>query len=1023
MALIRNYMKLTAELREEYGPKSLVLMQVGAFYEVYGYKDPETAELSGTNLADFSTKCELSIANKNICVGTQNVVMAGFRDYMLDKYLKKLQQLGYTTAVYSQDAKAAGTTRSLTGIYSPGTYFGGDCGGSGGGADGDEDAGGDQITNNTMCVWLQRHGKQLVCGIANIDIYTGKSCIFEYELLYTKTPDTYDELEKYVSVYNPSEVIIVHNLTEAEVENLISYADIQAQCIHVYGQSDGVSAAAGGKKVIDRIKNCEKQVYQQEILKKFFNCELFDEKFMNYTIATQSYCFLLDFVYQHNPNLVNKIRLPLFDNRSDRMLLANHSLKQLNIIDAWAGGSPGLSKKHTSVCGFLNRCVTPMGKRKFQYALLNPLTDPGVLQERYALCDYLLNSPDDRIAETRKVLQTIKDVEKLTRKLVLRRITPKDCCDLYTNLQTICGLYDAVAAAECPRFRGHLLGAGEDHTTLRGRCETVMAMIAATLELAQAEQIGTDYDTNFIKKGYSASHDTKVEEMMDAYDKLKSIANFMNDKVKLFELNKGTKATTKAAAATAAKASKTEYVKIHSTEKMGHSIVATKRRTTILKTQLDKVASPRELEYYSSYSQQQKTLLFDCGSVEFKPSTAANNSITNAEIATISTSMLQSKQIMTDSLTRIYRDFVLSLGKHVEDLESVVEFVGKLDLLYCSAYIAKKHKYCKPTVAEASEPDVSFVDVGGLRHPLIENLLTNELYVANDIQLGDAAQLGVLLYGTNAVGKSSFIKALGIAIIMAQAGFFVPAKHFRYRPYQHIFTRILGNDNLFKGLSSFAVEMVEFKTILSLAGPNSLILGDELCSGTESNSAISIFLAGLEFLYNRSSSFIFATHFHEIIQMEEVRNKPRMALKHMTVAYDKQRDKLVYDRKLRNGPGESMYGLEVCKALHLPHDFLKLAHSIRTKYAAATQSVLDYKPSRYNAKKLRGMCELCQQRISSEVHHLQHQQAADPDGFIDGASGAYFHKNHAGNLMAVCEECHLRLHKEAPQGHLKSLAL
>ena len=164
-----------------------------------------------------------------------------------------------------------------------------------------------------------------------------------------------------------------------------------------------------------------------------------------------------------------------------------------------------------------------------------------------------------------------------------------------------------------------------------------------------------------------------------------------------------------------------------------------------------------------------------------------------------------------------------------------------------------------------------------LRHCLIEQLNTKELYVTNDLELGRDMN-GLLLYGTNAVGKTSFIKAMGIALIMAQAGLYVPCSKFLYKPYNYIFTRILGNDNIFKGLSTFAVEMSELRTILMQANKNSLILGDELCSGTESTSALSIFAAGLERLHAIEASFIFATHFHEIAKYKEIAvlNKLRM---------------------------------------------------------------------------------------------------------------------------------------------------
>jgi DNA mismatch repair protein MutS len=269
---------------------------------------------------------------------------------------------------------------------------------------------------------------------------------------------------------------------------------------------------------------------------------------------------------------------------------------------------------------------------------------------------------------------------------------------------------------------------------------------------------------------------------------------------------------------------------------------------------------------------------------------------------------------------------------------------------------------------------------------------------------------GILLYGTNAVGKTSLIRALGIAIIMAQSGFYVPCTSFIYKPYNYIFTRILGNDNIFKGLSTFAVEMSELRNILQLADENSLILGDELCSGTETSSAISIFVAGIQRLHLSKSSYIFATHLHEIVNYNEITEISNLALKHMEVVYDKERDILVFDRKLKDGPGNNMYGLEFCKSLHLPVDFIEAAYNIRNKYNPESGSILDLKTSHYNAKKIVGMCEICGQHMGTEVHHLQHQADANDDGIIYNSDGV-FHKNNVANLMTLCETCHNNMHK------------
>ena len=132
---------------------------------------------------------------------------------------------------------------------------------------------------------------------------------------------------------------------------------------------------------------------------------------------------------------------------------------------------------------------------------------------------------------------------------------------------------------------------------------------------------------------------------------------------------------------------------------------------------------------------------------------------------------------------------------------------------------------------------------------------------------------------------------------------------------------------------------------------------------------------------------------------------------HMAVHYDKQTNVLVYDRKLREGSGESMYGLEVCKSLHLPDAFLQRAHAIRMKYHQETQNVLALSPSHFNAKKLVGNCELCQENKASEVHHLQHQKNANKtNDYIDT-----FHKNHVANLLNICEACHQKIHKSGLQ--------
>jgi len=113
---------------------------------------------------------------------------------------------------------------------------------------------------------------------------------------------------------------------------------------------------------------------------------------------------------------------------------------------------------------------------------------------------------------------------------------------------------------------------------------------------------------------------------------------------------------------------------------------------------------------------------------------------------------------------------------------------------------------------------------------------------------------------------------------------------------------------------------------------------------------------------------------------------------------------------LRDGAGTSMYGLEVCKSLHLPDDFLEKAYELRRKYKKSDRGVLEQKTSHFNAKKIMGMCELCKESYGEEVHHLQHQESADANDMINN-----FHKNHPANLLTLCEDCHQKIHKTGKQ--------
>ena len=1070
MALIKEYFTLTSKYTTEYGPNTVVLLQVGAFFEVYGQivvpnnssgtliNQGDKTICTGSRIDDFCVICELAKANK-----IPGILMAGFRDYGLDKYLKKLQESGYTAVVYTQDGINTPPTRSLQGIYSPGTYFSTDiyCTGGSGTAGDSYNRLGDNgnLSNNIACLWIDKISRQaslvtnattkIIMGMTNIDIYTGRSTIFETESSDNHNPSTYDEIERFISSYKPSEVIIISNLSNKETEDIIQYANIQSKIVHLIftgdklgnngskattGSGSGSGTSAGLSKE-EKALRCTKQTYQIEVLNVFFpdgRAKSLEHSFLNYEIATQSLVFLLNFVYEHNPNLVSKIQEPIFENKSERLLLANHSFRQLNIIDD-ENSSGSRSSRTSSVMRLLDHTITPMGSRAYKYALLHPTFNETNLQIEYNITEYLLQNNGNNkidIMNVREKLTHIRDIEKLHRHIILRKITPYHIHGLFYTLRHIREIY-----TECSRdfiLSEYLTRDSGIKNDIVDVCTNLLTIFEKTLNIELCRDItDTTFETNIICRGVSAKLDNIVDSYNRSVKSLDGIQRTLNELIFLGEKP--------GQASVGAEGVELDYVKIHETDKMGLSLQATKRRTKLLEDRVKRSPNKQitiKLKDAEFGNESTSQYIFDISSLTYPVASSNNNTIHSQQIYELCSSIISSRKEMSDMISQLYYTFITSLHAYYHDFENMIGFISKMDTLQNKCYIARKYNYCKPEIdtngnhQEDTDETTSrsFVKATELRHSLIEQINNDETYITNDVSLGcygggsggGSGCDGMLLYGTNAVGKTSLIRAIGISIILAQSGFYVPASSFVYKPYQSLMTRILGNDNLFKGLSTFVVEMTELRVILRMANENTVVLGDELCSGTEIDSAISIFVAGLMHLHKTRSSYIFATHLHEIADYKEIKEMmPRLRLAHMRVFYDRGLDTLVYDRKLQDGAGESMYGLEVCKSLHLPDDFLECANTIRVKYRGVTTktptaSILeDAVPSRYNSAKLRRVCEMCGEKRGTEVHHLQHQQNADSNNYIGN-----IHKNNAANLATLCEECHQKIHKTGTQ-HIK----
>ncbi|MFZ2890900.1 MutS-related protein [Sulfuricurvum sp.] len=338
------------------------------------------------------------------------------------------------------------------------------------------------------------------------------------------------------------------------------------------------------------------------------------------------------------------------------------------------------------------------------------------------------------------------------------------------------------------------------------------------------------------------------------------------------------------------------------------------------------------------------------------------------------------------------------LEEQLPFMRETIDWIAQIDVAVTSALNAQQYGLTRPVIVESLNGN--FLQISHLRHLLVESQGVE--YIPNDIVMGnrdyldlpypdtvmldskvhDGANIrGVLLYGINSSGKSSLMKSIGIAVTLAQAGFFVPAKAMKFSLFDGVYTRIQSRDNVAKSLSTFGVEMLELNTIFSRATSRSLVLGDEISHGTETLSAVAIVASTIMELNTKGCLFLMTTHLHQLSMISELSRLREVVHLHLSVRYDESSDRLVYDRILKSGRGSSVYGLEFAESLHMNPNFLYNAKRLRENLAKE-YDVLELGNQKEYIKRYREVvaseCVICgalvrnlqKSPVSKEHHHL-----------------------------------------------------
>lgn len=593
-----------------------------------------------------------------------------------------------------------------------------------------------------------------------------------------------------------------------------------------------------------------------------------------------------------------------------------------------------------SIFDILDKTNTPMGKRALKHVLTNPISCANTLNHLHNEVEKML--PIVKWHDDH--LSNIVDIEKYHRKLFLNEITMKQwgsMYDSYENIQKI--LNNTPISIKLPVSIN-----SQPFDVLVEKFKSFLEWFGNTFCISR--MIEPDCFNPFQRHIY-----TDIDDCDDRVNE--TLQTLKEEAIKMSKL-----------------LGKDENVIKIETTTHGTFLVTTPNRASDI--------CKKRKSYYQKKESKTKSIIM--------------SETINALIDTL---VIEQSKLKPLIAARINDVVSYCVDQYKNCLEDVAKYIAEIDLICSRAKTATAYGYAKPHIVNESDSRINIV---GLRHALIERLNGTTKYIPSDVNLDNDSK-GILLYGINGSGKSCYSKAIGIAIVMAQSGHWVAAEHCTLSPFSSMYTRTTCDDNIFKGHSSFFVEMTELKTILNFGDRNTIVIGDEICKGTEETSALTIVGTTINWLLDNGVKFVFATHLHRLSKMKCI-DQNDLKIMHIHIDYDVENDIFVYNRKLQAGQGSYVYGIEIASKILNNTQFSRKMTFVKKDVTGNKMQLTGTKKSRYNSKVIVHRCEVCGAEgkedggTDLETHHIV-PQAADSSLITERS-----------NLVVLCKECHNNVH-------------
>ena len=298
------------------------------------------------------------------------------------------------------------------------------------------------------------------------------------------------------------------------------------------------------------------------------------------------------------------------------------------------------------------------------------------------------------------------------------------------------------------------------------------------------------------------------------------------------------------------------------------------------------------------------------------------------ELKELEDTILGAEDRLTSLEYELFRDVRKQISDNVSRIQKTARAIAQIDVFASLALVASQNNYCKPKINESG-----IIDIKNGRHPVVEKMITNDMFIENDTYLDQHKNRISIITGPNMAGKSTYMRQTALIVLMAQIGSFVPAQTANIGIVDRIFTRVGASDDLASGQSTFMVEMNEVANILRNATSKSLLILDEIGRGTSTFDGLSIAWAVVEHISNPKllgAKTLFATHYHELTELEGKLD----SVNNYCIAVKEKGDDIVFLRKIVKGGADRSYGIQVAKLAGLPDSVIERAKEIAEQLLA-----------------------------------------------------------------------------------------